>query len=70
MKKVIQSLISIVVVAGIVYGGWQLRRTINFNLSYKDQVREVIHEEMEPELETLRVKISELENEIERLKNE
>lgn len=69
MKTFIQYLIGIVVLVGLFYGIWQLQRTINFNLSYEDQVKEVIHEETDPELEKLRVKINELEDEIKDLKN-
>lgn len=69
MKTFIQYLIGIVVLVGLFYGIWQLQRTINFNLSYEDQVKEVIHEETDPELKKLRVKINELEDEIKDLKN-
>jgi len=69
MKIFIQYLIGIVVLVGLFYGIWQLQRTINFNLSYEDQVKEVIHAETDPELEKLRVKINELEDEIKDLKN-
>jgi len=68
MKTFIQSLIGIVVLAGFLYGIWQLKRTINFNFSYEDQVKEVVHKEIDPELEKLRVHISELENEVKDLK--
>ena len=68
-KTFIQYFIGIVVLVGLFYGIWQLQRTINFNLSYEDQVKEVIHEETDPELKKLRVKINELEDEIKDLKN-
>lgn len=69
MKTFIKYLIGSVVLVGLYYGSWQLKRTIDFNLSYEDQVKEVIHEETDPELEKLRVKINELEDEIKDLKS-
>ena len=68
--KIISTLIAIVIFIGIAYGVWQLNRKINFSFSYKDQVEEIVREEVKPQIDALSVKIDKLEKEVDELRKE
>ena len=63
MKDIIITIIGIVIVGFMIYGGWLIKREINYSLDYKDKVIETIKEQNKP----LVARILILENKIKEL---
>jgi len=63
MKDTIIVILGIVIVGSLAYGGWLIKREINYSLDYKDKVIETIKEQNKP----LVARILILENKIKEL---
>jgi len=48
MKNILTITVFILLVVGCAYGGFYLKRTINYNWYYKDAVKETIRQEIKP----------------------
>jgi len=64
MEKFIGYILSFALVGGLLYGIWQIERKINFTFSYEDQVKQVMNEEINPKIEILNQKITDLQKRI------
>ena len=64
MKKVIVYITIVIITGGLVYGGWQLERYINYSWFYQSSIQLEIQKELKP----LNDKILKLEMEIKNLK--
>jgi hypothetical protein len=64
MKSISAITILILLTAVLAYGGFHLKRTINYNWYYKDAVKETIRQEIKP----LQDQINKLQSEIITLK--
>ncbi len=49
MKQVALYTISAILIVGMIYGGFKLRRWVNWNVSYDDEVTERVKELVKPE---------------------
>ena len=57
-------IVAVIVALGLAYGGWLLKREINYSMDYKDKVIETVLEQQAPLLKRITI----LENEIKILK--
>ncbi len=57
-------IVAIIVAIGLAYGGWLLKREINYSMDYKDKVTETVLELQAPLLERIKT----LETEVKLLK--
>jgi len=57
-------IVAIIVTIGLAYGGWLLKREINYSMDYKDKVIETVLELQAPLLERIKT----LETEVKLLK--
>jgi len=57
-------IVAVIVALGLAYGGWLLKREINYSMDYKDKVIETVIEQQAP----LLARIVVLENQIKTLK--
>lgn len=57
-------IISVIAALSLAYGGWLLKREINYSMDYKDKVIETIQEQNAPLLKRIKT----LENEVKLLK--
>jgi cell division protein FtsB len=64
LKEVLLKVVIVIFAVGIVYVGWELKRSINYSMSYDDKVIATIHEQNKPLLKRIKV----LENEVKLLK--
>ena len=46
MKQTVMYTIAVVIIAGLAYGGWIIKRKINYSWEYESQVKQTVKEEM------------------------
>jgi len=61
---IIFKIVAVIIAIGLAYGGWLLKREINYSMDYKDKVIQTIREEQKPLLQRIKT----LENEVKILK--
>ena len=61
-------IVVVIVAIGLAYGGWLLKREINYSMDYKDKVIETVHTEVDTKFDELSKRITVLETEIKTLK--
>ena len=65
MKEILVGIVGVGIVGSLAYGGWLIKREVNYSMDYKDKVIQTIKEQDAP----LVARIKTLEDEIKILKN-
>jgi len=52
----------VVLAIGIAYAGWELKRHVNYSLSYESMVKQTVHDEYDERINKLEARIKVLEN--------
>ena len=57
MKDIIIGIVTFVIVGSLAYGGWLLKREINYSMDYEDKVTETIENKYEARITALETQI-------------
>jgi len=57
MKDIITGIVALVVVGSLAYGGWLLKREINYSMDYEDKVIQTIEDKYEARITALETQI-------------